>query len=50
MKIYLAGPLFSTAERNFNNDLTSMLRDKGYKVWLPQEFEQNDNDAEADLR
>ena len=40
MKIYLAGPLFSTAERNFNNDLTSMLRDKGYEVWLPQEFEQ----------
>jgi nucleoside 2-deoxyribosyltransferase len=40
MKIYLAGPLFSTAERNFNNELTSMLRDKGYEVWLPQEFEQ----------
>ena len=40
MKIYLAGPLFSTTERNFNNELTSMLRDKGYEVWLPQEFEQ----------
>jgi Nucleoside 2-deoxyribosyltransferase len=39
MKIYLAGPLFTTAERNFNNELTSLLRDKGYEVWLPQEFE-----------
>jgi nucleoside 2-deoxyribosyltransferase len=40
MRIYLAGPLFSIAERNFNNELTSLLRDKGYEVWLPQEFEQ----------
>jgi nucleoside 2-deoxyribosyltransferase len=40
MKIYLAGPLFSTAERNFNEELTRLLRDKGYEVWLPQEFEQ----------
>jgi nucleoside 2-deoxyribosyltransferase len=40
MKIYLAGPLFSTAERNFNKELTRLLRDKGYEVWLPQEFEQ----------
>jgi nucleoside 2-deoxyribosyltransferase len=40
MKIYLAGPLFTTAERNFNNELASLLRDKGYEVCLPQEFEQ----------
>jgi nucleoside 2-deoxyribosyltransferase len=40
MKIYLAGPLFSTAERNFNKELTKLLRDKGHEVWLPQEFEQ----------
>ena len=40
MKIYLAGPLFTAAERNFNKQLTSLLRDKGYEVWLPQEFEQ----------
>jgi nucleoside 2-deoxyribosyltransferase len=40
MKIYLAGPLFTTAERNFNNQLTRLLRDKGYEVWLPQESEQ----------
>jgi nucleoside 2-deoxyribosyltransferase len=40
MKIYLAGPLFSTAERNFNSELTKLLRDRGHEVWLPQEFEQ----------
>ena len=40
MKIYLAGPLLSAAERNFNNELTRLLRNKGHEVWLPQEFEQ----------
>ncbi|MBV8335153.1 MAG: nucleoside 2-deoxyribosyltransferase [Alphaproteobacteria bacterium] len=40
MKIYLAGPLFSAAERNFNSELTRLLRNKGHEVWLPQEFEQ----------
>jgi len=40
MKIYLAAPLFSIADRNFNNVLTKLLRDKGHEVWLPQEFEQ----------
>jgi nucleoside 2-deoxyribosyltransferase len=40
MKIYLAGPLFSSAERKFNNELSNLLRDKGYEIWLPQEFEQ----------
>jgi nucleoside 2-deoxyribosyltransferase len=40
MKIYLAGPLFNTAERHFNSELTKLLREKGHEVWLPQEFEQ----------
>ena len=40
MKIYLAGPLFSAAERNFNSELTRLLRASGHEVWLPQEFEQ----------
>ena len=40
MKIYLAGPLFNAAERNFNNELTGLLRNRGHEVWLPQEFEQ----------
>lgn len=39
MKIYLAGPLFSSAERAFNSSLAWKLRDYGYVVWLPQENE-----------
>lgn len=40
MKIYLAGPLFTTAERDFNARLTQLLRRAGHDVFLPQENEQ----------
>jgi nucleoside 2-deoxyribosyltransferase len=40
MKIYLAGPLFSTAERDFNARLAALLRERGHEVWLPQDSEQ----------
>jgi nucleoside 2-deoxyribosyltransferase len=40
MKIYLAGPLFTTAEREFNDRLARDLRRRGHEVWLPQESEQ----------
>jgi nucleoside 2-deoxyribosyltransferase len=40
MKIYLAGPLFSTAERDFNARLAQLLREKRHEVFLPQESEQ----------
>jgi nucleoside 2-deoxyribosyltransferase len=40
MKIYLAGPLFSTAERDFNTRLAGLLREMKIEVWLPQESEQ----------
>lgn len=40
MKIYLAGPLFTTAERDFNARLTQLLRQAGHEVFLPQENEQ----------
>ncbi len=39
MKIYLAGPLFTSAERSFNERLRDLLESFGYKVWLPQEHE-----------
>jgi nucleoside 2-deoxyribosyltransferase len=45
MKIYLAGPLFTTAERDFNLDLTRRLRRAGHEVWLPQEHEQRSKTA-----
>jgi nucleoside 2-deoxyribosyltransferase len=40
MKIYMAGPLFSTAELAFNRELAVMLRQRGHEVFLPQEHEQ----------
>ena len=45
MRIYLAGPLFSTAERDFNAALTRALRRRGHEVWLPQEHEQRSQTA-----
>ncbi|ADE37146.1 nucleoside 2-deoxyribosyltransferase [Methanohalophilus mahii] len=35
-KIYLAGPLFSEAEKNFNEQLTQRIEGAGYDVFLPQ--------------
>lgn len=34
--IYLAGPLFSAAERAFNAELTAALESLGFEVYLPQ--------------
>jgi nucleoside 2-deoxyribosyltransferase len=45
MKIYLAGPLFSAAECEFNARLTQVLRGFGHEVWLPQEHEQRHKPA-----
>lgn len=36
MLIYLAGPLFSEAERRFNSQLTEKLETLGFRVFLPQ--------------
>lgn len=38
-KIYLAGPLFTSAEREWNVRLSNLLRAGGLEVWLPQEKE-----------
>lgn len=35
-RIYLAGPLFSAAERAFNADLARALTQRGWNVFLPQ--------------
>jgi nucleoside 2-deoxyribosyltransferase len=35
--IYLAGPLFTHAELEFNRKLRDMLHEKGFAVFLPQE-------------
>jgi nucleoside 2-deoxyribosyltransferase len=47
MKIYLAGPLFATAEQEFNRQLCSRLQHAGHEVWLPQEHEPPERTARA---
>jgi nucleoside 2-deoxyribosyltransferase len=37
VKIYLAGPLFTTPEREFNVQLATRLRALGHDVFVPQE-------------
>lgn len=36
MLIYFAGPLFSEAEKRFNQRLTTRLEETGFRVFLPQ--------------
>ncbi len=37
LRIYLAGPLFSTAERAFLDDVAARLREHGHDVFVPHE-------------
>ena len=36
-KLFLSGPLFTVAERDFNAGLAQFLTTQGFEVWLPQE-------------
>jgi nucleoside 2-deoxyribosyltransferase len=45
MKIYLAGPLFTTSEQEFNRRLRELLEKAGHQVWLPQEHEPRERSA-----
>ena len=46
-KIYLAGPLFTVAEQDFNAALARFLEGHGFEVWLPQEHEPRRKTAKA---
>ena len=39
MKLYFAGPLFTTPERTWNVDVVAALRAAGHEIFLPQEQE-----------
>jgi nucleoside 2-deoxyribosyltransferase len=43
-KIYLAGPLFSRAELEYNRKLRDLLLKKGFSVFLPQEDAEDKTD------
>src|ERR1700751_4103698 len=49
MKIYLAGPLFTLAEKDFNAALAARLKESPYnhEIWLPQEYEQGAKEERA---
>jgi nucleoside 2-deoxyribosyltransferase len=47
LKLYLAGPLFSAAEIDFNARLAALLRAAGHEVFLPQESEVQHGSAAA---
>ncbi|OPY80540.1 MAG: Nucleoside 2-deoxyribosyltransferase [Syntrophorhabdus sp. PtaU1.Bin153] len=49
VSIYLAGPLFSLAERDFNERLARALGEAGYEVLLPQERCRNLGDRLRDI-
>lgn len=36
-KIYLAGPLFTIPEKDWNKKLSTQLKESGYETFLPQE-------------
>ncbi len=48
--IYLAGPLFSQAERHFNIYLRDKLVEQGFSVFLPQEDGSDDTEARLELK
>ena len=50
MRVYLAGPLFTAAERAFNVRLRDLLVASGYEVWLPQDHEPRDKGPAAIFR
>lgn len=39
MKLYFAGPLFTTREREWNAEVAAALRAAGHEIFLPQEKE-----------
>lgn len=39
MKLYFAGPLFTTPERTWNAEVVAALRVAGHEIFLPQEQE-----------
>ena len=47
MKIYLAGPLFTSAERSWNQRLATLLKELGHEVFLPQAEEPREHTARA---
>lgn len=50
MKLYLAGPLFTTPEREWNERLAARLEAAGHEVFLPQAHEASEPTGPAIFR
>ena len=50
MRIYLAAPLFTTGERDFNAAVGARLREAGHEVFLPQDQEHDAFDPAKTFR
>ncbi len=50
MRIYLAAPLFTTGERDFNDAIGVRLREAGHEVVLPQDHEHDAFDPARTFR
>ena len=50
MRIYLAAPLFTTGERDFNDAIGARLREAGHEVGLPQDHEHDAFDPARTFR
>ncbi len=50
MKLYLAGPLFTTPEQDWNTALAALLTTAGHEVFLPQESQIPEPTAEDIFR
>jgi nucleoside 2-deoxyribosyltransferase len=46
-RLYLAGGLFTMAEREFNSRLAAACIERGFDVWLPQDHEPRTKTAKA---
>lgn len=46
-RIYLAGPLFTWYDRDFNKRLARELRGVSYEVFVPQEFTENQDNFDS---
>ncbi|MDY0267301.1 MAG: nucleoside 2-deoxyribosyltransferase [Methanimicrococcus sp.] len=50
VQVYLAGALFSQAEKDFNEKIQKMLTELGFSVFLPQEDAQDDKGQRDERR
>lgn len=50
MRLYLAGPLFTIAEQEFNKRLAELLEKAGYEVFLPQDHQKRGEPARETFR